>query len=492
MKSAASSWARFKFPALAATLAGTGLLLAFFGPSLALRLYLDLILPRQTGLTVSYSRADLKNRDLFLKNLTLTGPELGRLTCDLELRDIQNLIWSRPGLDLADSLALHDILWERESGIFSTPRIDVLRPRWPEGETDLPFSLLIAHNIRGQGFPDDPRFQAKRLALGNPDLTVEDLAFKFTTEAGSAWTGEVKSLKLDDFKSALDRWIQSGGRPLGLLPELFHLRVVSGRLDLEDQPVLLVKTAFAEPRRLFTKFSPDAVSYSYFLELWLDPAPLSGAFPPGLSGPPLDFELALDLTFDPQGRALELRSLSLDEPNLGRLDLAAELSGLGPGGYLAPELLAALFPARLHSLSLAFQDQGVMAGLYDWLALREGWDEAETPARLKAELLAPLAEGLAEGEGFSSLSALAKEAQAFLEQPENLIISVEPVRPLSLVRLVKRDRYDIIGELGLTLTVNDRPPVAAASGLLLEPRPPASFQADYSPPNQPPGRDPAE
>ena len=480
------AWARFKFPALGAALAVAALLLVLNAPGLALRFYLSHILPRQSGLDVAYARASLENSALFLENLTLTGPDLGRLALDLELRDFRPLVFfrSRPGLDLADLVVLRGVRWEREDWTFQAPEIKVVRPRWPVDEADMPFNLVLAQDPHGGGRPEAPQFQAKGLILGHRDLALEDLRFQLTTEAG-VWTGEVKSLKLDDFQSALDRWVQSGGRPWALLPELFHLRASAGRLELDGQPVILVRTALPETRHLFTKFSPHSVSYSYFLALWLDPELLPGAFRAELGGRPLDLELALDLTFDPEGGALELRSLSLDEPNLGRLDLAAELSGLGPWGDSLHEFVGGLFPARLHSLSLAFQDQGFMAWSYARLALMEGWSEAEVPDRLKEELWASLPE--AQEETGAGLFLLAGEAEAFLDHPENLIISLEPARPQVLARLVKMDGYDIIKNLGLTLTVNDRP---AAPGVVSER--PAPFQAEDPAPQPAPGRAPAE
>jgi hypothetical protein len=228
----------------------------------------------------------------------------------------------------------------------------------------------------------------------------------------------------------------------------------------------LVKTARPEPRFLFTKFSSEAVSYNYFLELTAQPPVLGRASPfwsdlAGLLGEVLDLELSLDLTFDPWEGAGQLRSLSLEGPGLGRLDLACELSGLGPGDDSG--LLAALAPARLHHFSLAFQDQGFMVRYYARLAEAAGWKEAEVPARLKEEFLTPLARDLAEEGGISNLPALAEAISAFLNQPENLIFSAEPARPWPLASLVKRNRYDIIKELGITLTVNDRPPVSVVA-----------------------------
>jgi hypothetical protein len=53
------------------------------------------------------------------------------------------------------------------------------------------------------------------------------------------------------------------------------------------------------------------------------------------------------------------------------------------------------------------------------------------------------------------------------------MVSAEPARPLALSRLVKMDRYDIINELRLTLTVNDQSPVAPGVAPEIFPQAPA-------------------
>jgi hypothetical protein len=464
---------RRKLLALAAILAVANLLLAavIFGPNLALRLYLDHVLPGRTGLNVSYNRAEasLLARTLALDSLVLDGENLGRLTLDrVEISGLKplNLLIGRPGQDLAETLSLADLHWESENGTLAAASLRVLKPNRPAAETDLPFYRLDLADLRGDGpgVPASPQFRVQNLELLNSGALQADLGFQFSDEAG-LWTGEVERLALDSAKTAFDCWLQSEGRPLDLLPELFQLRVDSGRLALDGRPALLIKTARPEPRFLFTKFSSEAVSYNYFLELTLQPPVLGQASPfwadlAGLLGEVLDLDLSLDLTFDPWEGAGQLRSLSLDGRDLGRLDLAFELSGLGPGGDSTAEFLAALAPARLHNLSLTFQDQGFMARYYARLAETAAWQEAEVPARLKAEFLAPLIEDLSAEGGFSNLPALAESAAAFLNQPENFIFSAEPPRPWPLASLVKRDRYDIIKELGITLTFNDQPPVA--------------------------------
>ena len=467
---------KLKLLALAAVLAVANLILAaaLFGPNLALRLYLDRFLPARTGLAVScrQAEADLLARGLTLEDLTLTSEGQGRLTLGrLEISGLKllNLLSARPGLDLAETLDLADIHWANELGTLSAASLRVLGPKRTADETDLPFRRLDLAGFKGEG-PGPParaRFQVESLRLLNSGEFQADLAFQVSAETG-LWTGEVRSLALDDVKTAFDRWLQGQGRPLALLPELLQLRVDSGRLALDGQPALLVKTARPEPRFLFTKFSSEAISYGYFLELTLKPAVLSPAAPfwsnlADLAGDALDLELSLDLTFDPDEGAGQLRSLSLDGRNLGRLDLALELSGLGPGGASAAEFLAALAPARLHSLSLAFQDQGFMTRYYAWLARAAGWKEAEVPGRLKADFLAPLVEALAEEGLLANLPAVAEAARAFLDQPENLMLSAEPARPWPLASLVKTGGYDIIKNLGMTLTVNDRPPVVIVS-----------------------------
>ena len=461
---------KLKLLALAAALALANLLLAaaIFGPNLALRLYLERFLPSRTGLAVSCQKADLLAHSLTLENLVLTSADQSRLTLGrVEISGLKllNILSGRPGLDLAETLNMADIHWANELGTISASSLRVLGPNRPAAETDLPFRRLDITSLEGQGpgRPSSAQFQVKDLHILNSGEFQADLAFQVAAEAG-LWTGEVEGLTLDDAKTAFDNWLQSQGQPWGLLPELFHLRLASGRLDLDGRPAFLVKTAHPEPRFLFTKFGSEAVSYGYFLELTLSPEVLGPAAPfwselAGLAGPTLDLEMSLDLTLDPEEGAGQLRSLSLEGRGLGRLDLAFELSDLWFEGASATEILAALSLARLHSLSLVFQDQGFMTGYYAWLAKAAGCKAAEVPGRLKADFLAPLVEALAEEGGMASLPALAEAARAFLDQPENLMLLAEPARPWPLVRLVKTGGYDIINDLGMTLTVNDRPPV---------------------------------
>ena len=496
---------KIKRPALGAALvAGLLLTAAVFGPDLVLRLCLKHLLPAG----VSYARARAGpwpvGRPIVLEGLTLSDGRLGRLSCGrVEISGLRllNLLLARPGLDLAGRLGLSDLRWESEAWTLTAPTLQVSRLKQPEAETGLPFFELEAADLRaeGSGLPAEPRFQVKNLVLSHSASVLADLSFQASTEAG-LWTGEVRRLTLNGFQTAWDRWLRSGGRPLGLIPELLHLQMDSGQLALDGRQALLVKTARPEPRFIFTKFSPEAVSYNYYLELTFTPSALGRADPfwtnlAGLTGEPLDFELTMDLTLDPRDRAAQLRNLSLDGRTLGRLDLAAELSGLGPGGDTTADWLAALFPARLHGLSLSFQDQGLTPGYYAWLAGVAGWDAAEVPARLKEELLFPLVGLLAEEGGLSNLPALAAAAEAFLDQPENLTIAAEPTRPLALARLVKMDRYDIIDSLGMTLTVNDQPPVAigVASEVPAESRPAAPGAAAGSTKiSEPTPRPPAE
>jgi len=462
---------KLKPPALAAALAA-GLLLtaAVLGPDLALRLFLDRLLPRLTGLAVTceQARADIWTRGLTLEGLTLAGEDLGRLTFDLvAVSDFKplNLLKARPGLGLAGALNLENIRWERGDWTLTCPSLLVEKLKRPGASADLPFHRLAGFDLAGEGpgFSSASKFKT-HLSIRDSASELTGLEFQASTETG-LWAGEVRSLRLDDLKTALDRWEQSEGQLFSLIPELLHLRMDSGYLALDDRTVLLVKTARPEAKFLFTKFSPEAVSYNYYLEMTftpssLAPADIFWAKLAGLTGEPLDLELYMDLTIDPRDRAFQLRSLSLDGPTLGRLDLAAEFSGLGPGGNsLSDTALTALYPATIHSLSLAFQDQGLIPGYYAWLAEVGGWDQAEVPTRIKADLT-PLFLALAEEGRLTSLPALAEAAEAFLDQPENIIISAEPARPLALARLVKMDRYDIIKRLTMTLTVNDQPPVA--------------------------------
>ena len=491
MKSGLSAWG--------VALVALGLLLtvAVFGPDMALRLCLGRLLP---GTSLDYVREGglWTGRAVVLKNLSLTSDDLGRLTMDrAEISGLRllNLLRARPGLELAESLNFTNLGWELGGWTLAARSIEALRPRRPAAETDPPFYSLVLTGPQGEGPRAEAGFRMDRLALIDGRAVMDGLNFKALAGAG-LWTAEIKGLTLSGFMTAVDRWLQSGGRTWALLPEIFHLQMDSGQLALDGRPALMVRTARPEPRFVFTEFSSEAVSYNYFLEFTFIPSALAGADPfwpnlAGLTGEPLDFELSLDLTLDPWDRAVQVRSLSLDGLTLGRLDLAAELSSLGPEGDTAAGWLAALYPARLHGLSLAFQDQGLLPGYYAWLAGVAGWNEAEVPARLKGELLAPLFGILAEEGVLANLPALALAAEAFLDQPENLMVSAGPDRPLALARLVKMDKYDIISNLKITLTVNDQPTIAlgAASEVKAAPEAAADPVAEDSPrsPSRPPG-----
>ncbi|MDR2935705.1 MAG: hypothetical protein LBV70_07555 [Candidatus Adiutrix sp.] len=467
---------KLRLLALVSVLALANLILAaaIFGPNLALRLYLERFLPARTGLAVTCRRAEasLLARGLTLDGLTLDGEGLGRLTfgrLEISGLNLLNILTARPGRDLAETLSLTDLHWVREKGTLAADSLRVRRPNRQAAETDPPFQRLDLAGLRveGPGPPASARFQVNNLEILNSGELQADLGFQVSAAAG-LWTGEVRSLALDSVNAVADRWLQGEGRILDLWPELLQLRVDSGRLALDGRPAVLVKTARPEPRFLFTKFSPAAVSRNYFLELSIRPEVLGRTAPfwsdlADLAGGVLDLELSLDLTLDPWERAGQLRNLSLEGRGLGRLDMAFELSGLGPVGNSAAEYLAALAPARLHSLSLAFKDQGFMARYYAWLAKAGGWKEAEVPARLKADFLAPIFQALAKEGGFSNIPAWAEAVGAFLDRPENIMLSAGPARPWPLASLVKTGGYDIIKELGMTLTVNDRPPLRASS-----------------------------
>ena len=446
--------------------------LAAFGPDLAICLWLNFILP--PGTDINYERTGGFGDSIGFENLSLAGETFGRLTIDraeISGPRLLNLLKGRPGLDLAESLDLWGLAWEGGGWSLAARSLEVVRPRFPAAETDHPFHSLALSGPQGEGagLPAGPRFKMDRLVLIDADAALDGLSFEAETGAGH-WSGEIERLALKGFMTALDRWLQSGGRPLSLAPELFHLNIDSGELALDGRPALKVTTFRPERNFILTKFSSEAVSHSCFLEFTFIPSALEGVDPfwpnlAGLTGEPLDFELSLELTFDPQGRAVQVRGLSLDSPSLGRLDLAGELSGLGPGGDTAAECLAALYPARLHGLSLIFQDRGLLPGYYAWLAQAAGWEEAEVPARIKADLLDPLASALAEEGGLANLPDLAAAAEAFLDQPENIMISAEPPRPLALAHLVKMDRYDIIERLKMTMAVNDLPAIAVGVNL---------------------------
>jgi hypothetical protein len=520
--------------------------LSFWGPTWLLKLYLDRFGPRQTGLTISYERAEagfnfFAANTLALDGLVLAGPRpggLGRLVVGRARLQGWTLLglWrlgraqDRPAHP-ADELTLEEVKLEQAGWTFSAASLTGLDLEWPLGMKaavsgqDLVFTA--------PGFPGAPRITLNKgtVALGrslyfmvHQSWQLSGLAIEARNEAG-LWNFSLESLASSSLlpEDSFNR-LAAGEitLDLGFRLEDLNLKAGPARLTRDGRAVADLKAAVFETQQgrgsdptsvrragsLAKAIEALVIAKSTFayraLDLTLNPAELAdfpGApyFWAGLAdlvGGPLDLSLVLEMRTSPDHQTVHLSSLRLWSDQLGRLELTAELDGLKPDPTPASprQLLAALLQARLGGLTLAFRNRGLLEKYYAGLA-EAGLTEAG-PAYLKKNYLAPLVQTLAGEAGLDNLPALAAEAETFLDRPESFKITVAPPRPLTFWRLAGlagKNKYDIMEKLNLTLAVNGRPPVAvtAAAGVFPE-RLPAAARPGLILEEDLPSRSPAE
>jgi hypothetical protein len=173
-------------------------------------------------------------------------------------------------------------------------------------------------------------------------------------------------------------------------------------------------------------------------------------------------DLLLALDYQPAAARVARAGASLNLPGLGRLELAGTLEGVAPvkPHHNMSQLLLSANDWQLEALKLVYDDEGLAGRLYRRLeeTAWPGEPHNSSPDHLMAIVRPSL----------TDYPSLIPEIEAFIRQPGRLQIALNPEKPLPLIALVnsltfmslaKQNQYDIIKNLRLTLTANDRPPV---------------------------------
>jgi hypothetical protein len=483
------------------------LLLALtLGPDLLLKAMLTRVLPSESGLAVSYDRAEAGFffRSVTIDNLNINDREdelrfsaghlgLKRLSFFNLLRLVKNpRMDSSSPLSLAGEVNLRGLSLQRKNSELMA--VDFLEAREPAYQPraaapGLPrFDKLEVRGFRlAAEEPDDPQVSFSRLearALG-PDF-LGGLKLE-----GLEWAGRAA-----ENRAKIDlSWLSIGGLPLVLRPSL--VGSISSILDalwvcetLEMAPTVVTldgREALNISSVLFdTASAPDGSPiYTRRFNFTVDSEVLD--MPKGLEAPARKalfenfggrLELGLDLEVQPGDGSANLKELRIQSPELGQLTASARLSGLSPrhSGAIpkGTELLLTAAWGQLEALSLTFADQGLMQKWYRYLddAAFKYAPSRNSADNIMAYYLEPLAQKLDLEQRLANLPVLLSEARVFLEHPESLTIAAAPPQPLPvmsvlslgpLMSLANLDKYDIIEKLHLTAQVNDRAPVAVAA-----------------------------
>ena len=180
----------------------------------------------------------------------------------------------------------------------------------------------------------------------------------------------------------------------------------------------------------------------------------------------LVFDVALDYSFDPESRAMDLRKFELGLQNGGTLTLSASLRGLDPALFVGNPMatLTSADEARLETATLSYVDRSFARRAIAFAA--KGW--GVTPEIAVADTRR-LLEGLARNKKSPVSRDLVAEFGRFLSDPGRIDFRAAPSRPLSLAE-IQTAMADTDGLFRLlNLTASAAPP----SGEAPPPPPPA-------------------
>ncbi|MDR2826573.1 MAG: hypothetical protein LBV77_00755 [Candidatus Adiutrix intracellularis] len=466
-------------------LLGTALILVALieGPTL----FLNLVLSR-TELDYSRARASLWSNSITVTNLKIshadevfTAEEF--YLAGLSLPSLYHL-WRTPSartefLFLVEEASLKNFQYQSRLGQLkartfkirklTSPPATILAPPCPP----LNFSSLNLTGLDLTGLSLFAGFKLKLAQLSAKNLDLNLLEYLTFSDLTLSWQARsnnpestvlsLKTFAADSLKIAADRFTRDPTwAALWLLATAETLEIIQGHLTLSTGQTLHLKSASSSLNRNFSPGNETAVTLTQALKFTIDPGLLpepATSFLSNVIKVPLKVTTTTELTYTPRTQMLILKNAHLTFPHLGFLDLSTSLNQFRFDHLPTDltELFTALLAGRLTNLELAFQNQGLMALLYRNLC------DATTIKKIYIPLLAQL---LTEVK-VPAVPAILAEFQAFLDRPEHLTLTVFPpkpvklnILPLALGRLANLGYYDIIKKLNLTLTVNDRTPVA--------------------------------
>lgn len=492
------------------------------GPTLFLRLTLARLFPAESGLVLNFAKAragfllgSAEVAGLVIEDrLTAGGPPvltLGRLRLDgVSTWNLIRLLGRPEGLSaepmfLAEEVYIEGLDFHPEAVAASLREAHVrrlqIRPKPSPGDVPLMFDKLEARGLKLGANPEKLSFsRLEARDLGQDFLAGLSLR-DFFYDSGPGPIGERRDFKLDALTlgglrlEAVRRMLagETAGQALwGFLSACDTLDLVRGALNLSGVEALNLRSVNFDSVARPT----GATGFLRRLDLTVDLKAISGdsgdlfwADLRDTVGDRLQAGLSLEIDYyppvkdwDPSTARAELKTIRLESPELGRLELTGALAGVRPvkSHHSPSQLLLSVGSWSLEKMKLSFEDRGLAAKLYRHLdhSVFRGSPNRQSGANIIQYIVRPLARDLEYEQGLDNLPALVSEVEAFLLHPKNLTLSAEPSPPLPLMPMINsvtlslanQGKYDIIEKLRLTLAVNDRAPifVAVASGVFKE------------------------
>ncbi len=154
-------------------------------------------------------------------------------------------------------------------------------------------------------------------------------------------------------------------------------------------------------------------------------------------------DVTVDAAYDPDADTVDVRSLTVDAPDIGKIAVTASFSGLSLHRLADPEEeKAARAAARLNSLSVRFDDAGFVKRMLAMQADMLGGTPDDVREALVDGAL-PVALSFVDNTGFrdSFLAAV----DTFLQDPHSLTLTAAPQQPVPLGQVMRTALHSPLG-----------------------------------------------
>jgi uncharacterized glyoxalase superfamily protein PhnB len=215
----------------------------------------------------------------------------------------------------------------------------------------------------------------------------------------------------------------------------------------------------------------DAAVTGFTMDLGIVDDPRSRALIDALGYQTLNGEMTVNSLWDMEGGDLSVRETTLNLVDVGRLDLAFDISGydlafdqaleqaqasMSAGGaneMAGMAMLGLLQQLSLNSARLRFDDQSVTQKALDYVGGQQGIDGTQMAQAIKGML--PLFLGQLRNPAFQT--QVASAVNAYLDDPQSLTIDIAPANPLPFATLMGTGMgapETLPDVLGVTVTAN--------------------------------------
>ncbi len=311
---------------------------------------------------------------------------------------------------------------------------------------------------------------AQNLTIASTDGVIPDDAGDSTLHFGAL---QIDRVSLSDLAAAL-----RAGDPARAALRFSHLAWEGGEIAAVDKgtpagaPGGNRITLHIGPARIDQNFDAqgaplDAAASLTGLSLKMPPQSRLGAVLNAYGYPEIDADLTIDGVYDPATKTYQLKNYTIDLKKIGRVAISAQFSNLNETAFLGDK------DAREKAMLDATLDwariEVANAGLFDKVVAFASLSQGKTPASVKEDWRAIIAQAPLLFSGAPAIAIVAKELERFVADPKVLTLTVKGKgSPLKMSEFMHiEDPTDFLNRLDVTGSPGPEKPAKPAAGTKL-------------------------